>query len=129
MLLYILSEHSRKKALLTNALGEQWSEEDFLKYCGPYHPQLLKLDSRRRFWVYCRCPKQMESTFWHFLLTHYMNLSMVCYFDPTTKSAQLKVSLQEAIQREKYRQTKWPAILFVSESSATPNNIIPGFKA
>lgn len=41
-----------------------------LKYCGPYHSQLLKLDSRRRFCVYCRCPKQMESTFWHFLLTH-----------------------------------------------------------
>lgn len=70
MLFSILSEHSRQKALLTNALGEQWSEEDFLKYCGPYHPELLKLDSRRRFWVYCRCPKQMESTFWHFLLTH-----------------------------------------------------------
>lgn len=26
---------------------------------------------------------------------------MVSYFDPTTKSAQIKVSLQEAIQREK----------------------------
>lgn len=38
MLFSILSEHSRKKALMTNALGEQWSEETFLKYCGPYHP-------------------------------------------------------------------------------------------
>lgn len=30
-----------------------------------------------------------------------MNLSMVSYFDSTTKSAQLRVSLQEAPQREK----------------------------
>lgn len=43
----------------------------------------------------------MESAFLHFLLTHFMNLSMVSYFDSTTKSAQLRVSLQEAPQREK----------------------------
>lgn len=43
----------------------------------------------------------MESAFLHFLLTHLINLSMVSYFDSTTKSAQLRVSLQEAPQREK----------------------------
>lgn len=43
----------------------------------------------------------MESAFLHFLLTHLINLSMVSNFDSTTKSTQLRVSLQEAPQHEK----------------------------
>lgn len=125
----------QKKAWMTDALGEQWFEEVFLKYCGPHRPQLLILDSHRSHEV-LGLLQMAKANGIHILAlpphtTAWLQPLDRTVFGPLSRSYNKVCS--EFLGNNPcnlINKATWPALFSSAwESSVTPNNIKAGFKA
>lgn len=120
---------------MTDALGEQWFEEVFLKYCGPHRPQLLILDSHRSHEV-LGLLQMAKANGIHILAlpphtTAWLQPLDRTVFGPLSRSYN-KVCSEYLSKNPSnlINKATWPALFSSAwESSVTPNNIKAGFKA
>lgn len=113
----------QKKAWMTDALGEQWFEEVFLKYCGPHRPQLLILDSHRSHEV-LGLLQMAKANGIHILA---LPPHTTAWLQPLDRTVFGPLSRSYNKVCSEYL-SKNPSNL-INKASVTPNNIKAGFKA
>eukprot|EP00105_Crassostrea_gigas_P028411 XP_011450053.1 PREDICTED: uncharacterized protein LOC105344111 [Crassostrea gigas] len=125
----------QEKAWMTDARGEQWFEEVFLKYCGPHRPQPLILYSHRSHEV-LGLLQMAKANGIHILAlpphtTAWLQPLDRTVFGPLSRSYNKVCS--EFLGNNPcnlINKATWPALFSSAwESSVTPNNIKAGFKA